>query len=404
MSYANICYFFATLFYVKKTTDLANEQPLNNYLRVCRNLIENHPLDEVSGIKMFYLIFNFISDGCDDIYQHLCDKPLAIERYDFEMRKARFILDYRKGKTTNDWESIFDETSDNNILVGKVDFLLNFSDEEFIYKSYDKNSTFYDKTRYGFKSKYQNPNFEKFCQYATLTMQIFDKGFLNNNLALFQRAFLSVGDYGFYATNYFYGNIPSLIYRDREAVNLILSGTKNRTKEPLFKKFLDLLLESQAQDLKSKMNGIIKQCDLSKKKWWEQLLIKQKGLFEFLNLTKQTFQRTRRIRFFDHLNKVELLPGLRNTQNVMDLLDYGFYLYCKDKEIKNLSTYTSDEEQYGNQYPLQPHFTINDKEVLCDSTNSKIIFDGEEFDIDMSGDLFAEFDRIIELIKECLKN
>ena len=144
---------------------------------------------------MFYLILSDISSGCDDIYQHLYDNPIQIERYDFEMRKARLILDYRRDKTKNDWESIFDQTSDNNILVGRVDFLLDFSDEEFIYKSYDKNSTFYNKTRYGFKSRYQKPNFEKFHQYATLTMQIINREFLNENLALFQRAFLSVGNY-----------------------------------------------------------------------------------------------------------------------------------------------------------------------------------------------------------------
>lgn len=83
----------------------------------------------------------------------------------------------------------------------------------------------------------------------------------------------------------------------------------------------------------------------------------------------------------------------------MDLLDYSFYLYCKDKEVPNLSdNYESEEEQYGNIYPLQSHFTINDKEVLCDSVNSKIVFDKRDFLIDMRGDIFAEFDRIIDII------
>ena len=86
-------------------------------------------------------------------------------------------------------------------------------------------------------------------------------------------------------------------------------------------------------------------------------------MFEFLNEKREIFQRTRRIRFWDNLRKVELLPAIRSTKNVRDLLDYGFYLYCRDKEIQNLSEYISDEEQYGDQYPLQSHFTINNKKV-----------------------------------------
>ena len=287
-------------------------------------------------------------------------------------------------------------------MAGRVDFLLDFSDDSFEYKSY-KNTRFYEKSKIrflgGFKSKYKNPNFKRFSQYTNLTMQIFDKNFLDNNLGLFQRAFLSVGNYGFCETNYFYGNIPNAIYRDREAINWLLSGMKNTAKEPYFKTFLDLLLESNADDLASKMEAIIAQCDFTQKKWWEQLLIKQEGLFEFLNEKRVNFQKTRRIRFCANLRKVELLPAIRSTKNVRDLLDYGFYLYCKDKEIQNLSEYISDDEQYGDQYPLQSHFTINNKKVLCDSMNAKITFGKQEFPIDMDGDIFAEFDRVLDLIK-----
>ncbi len=399
MSYVDISYFFATLFFVKNSTD-TNLKSLKDYLRVCKNLIENHPLDDPEHTKYFFSVFGKISKGCDDIYQFLCDNPNEIdERYDFEKRKARLILSYRNNETADNWEEIFDKASDNRVLAGRVDFLLDFSDDFFGYKSYDKNMRFYEKSKIrflgGFKSKYTNPNFERFNQYANLTMQIFDKQFLNNHLGLFQRALLSIGDYGFYETNYFYGNIPTAIYRDREAINWLLSGMKNTAKEPYFKTFLDLLLESKTDNLDSKMKEIIGQCDFSQKNWWEQLLIKQEGLFEFLNEKRETFQRTRRIRFWDNPRKVELLPAIRSTKNVRDLLDYGFYLYCKDKEIQNISEYISDEEQYGNYYPLQSHFTINNKEVLCDSMNAKITFGEQEFSIDMDGDIFLEFDRII---------
>ena len=403
MGYVDISYFFATLFFIKNSTD-TNLKSLKDYLRVCRNLIENHLLDDPEYTKHFFYTFKEISRCCGDIYRFLCDNPNVLdEKYDFEKRKARLILNYRNNETTDNWEEIFDKTSDNRVLAGRVDFLLDFSDDFFEYKSYDENVRFYEKSKIrflgGFKSKYNNPNFKKFNQYANLTMQIFDKNFLDNNLGLFQRAFLSIGDYGFYETNYFYGNIPTAIYRDREAINWLLSGMKNTAKEPYFKTFLDLLLESKADNLDSKMREIIAQCDFSQKNWWEQLLIKQEGLFEFLNAKKEIFQRTRRIRFWDNPRKVELLPAIRSTKNVRDLLDYGFYLYCNDKKIQNLSEYTSDEEQYGNQYPLESHFKINNKEVLCNSMNAKITFGKQEFSIDMDGDIFAEFDKVLDLIK-----
>ncbi|WP_185908896.1 GmrSD restriction endonuclease domain-containing protein [Campylobacter troglodytis] len=384
LTYTEICYFYATIFLALESKNkIINTQSLEDYLRVCKHLIQNHRLDNDEHITSFFELFKILSKGYNNIYEFLAQNSthkFHKDIYELESRKAKLILSSRKGG--ENWEEILNATSKHPILVGWVDYLLDFS---------------YDNTQ----------DFEKFCKYSKLTMQILyeinkDKDQDRIFLPLFQRAFLSVGHYGFWATNYFYGNYCGEIYRDREALNWLLSGKKNDEKKPYFKELLDKIIKSQKMNLMEILQDLINDADLSNKEWYDQLLIKRKGLFEFLNLKKLSFQKTSRIRFID--GKVELLPGIKSFTNVRNLLDYGFYLYCKDKEIKNLSEYESNEEQYGNQYPLQPHFTINDKEVLCDSANSKIIFDGEEFDIDMSGDLFAEFDRIIELIKECLKN
>lgn len=405
ISYADISYFFATLFFAKNSSNLQNERALRDYLRVCRNLIENYPLDSHNDIKYFFARFKELSQGCDNIYQFLRDNPLIRTGYDSEIRKAKLILDYRSGKTKDNWEEIFDKTSDNSILVGKVDFLLDFSDFNFKYETYNNNKS-YDETRYGFSSKYTTPNFEKFYLYANLTMQIFDEIQRDSKfLFLFQRAFLSVGNYGFESANHFYGNYCGEIYRDREAWNWLLSGIRNQNKLPYFQKLLDVLLESKENNLADKMKYVIEHCDLSQKQWWEQLLIKQKGLFEFLNRKRQTFQRASRIRFWwnenNYIGKVELLPATRSTRNVADLFDYGFYLYCKDKGIKNLSEYKSEEKQYGDKYPLQPHFTINNKKVLCNSMKYGIEFGNKAFIVYMKEGIFKEFDRIINEMNIC---
>ncbi len=131
------------------------------------------------------------------------------------MCKARLILQDRQ--TKEGWEAILNETSKHKFLCGWVDFLLNFSDVHFDEKApFSKNSS------------YNSPNLAKFQQYATLTMQIYSADFLDQHFALFQRAFLCVGDYSFYYTNYFYGNNPTQHFLDRDALHDLLEGSLNK--------------------------------------------------------------------------------------------------------------------------------------------------------------------------------
>lgn len=393
LSYPNICYFFSILYFVDKNREVEtiNENALNDYLRVCRHFIENHRLDKPEEhIPQFFKLFKHLSQGHSNVYQFLADKPIYSFHsniYALEVRKANLILASRKGG--ENWEDILNKTSDHKILKGWVDFLLDFSDENFVYEQYNKDN----------KKALDKPNLKNFTEYADLTMRILDKEFLNKNLTLFQRAFLCIGDFSFYATNWFYGNSPTDIFRDKEALNWILRGNRNRSKFPYFKTFLDELLtfKSQGMDLAGSMQKVISQTDISQKEWWEQLLIGEEGLFNFINEKKETFQRYRRIRRFE--DKVELLPGLRNTTNIKDCLDYGFYCYCERKGY-DVSSYECGEEQYGE--ISQPHFSLNNKEILCDSTKSTIFFDDEEYSIKLEKEtnIFDEFNRILKLIDE----
>lgn len=381
-----------------------DKSAFNDYLRVCRHFIENHPLDNPEDIPSFFKLFKHLSQGHQNIYQFLIDNPtyeFHKNIYTLEVKKAKLILASREGG--ENWEKILNQTSEHKILKGWVDFLLDFSDEKFVYKSYSNNKN-YRKAQYGFTSLYESPNLEKFKQYATITMQILDKEqFLSNNLTLFQRAFLCIGDFSFYSTNRFYGNSPADIFRDREALNWILKGSKNSSKLPYFKKFLDTLLECKGENLIDKMQEVIKNTDLSQKEWWEQLLIREPALFDFLNERKEIFQRYRRIRYWymEDKVKIELLPGLSNTTNVKDLLDYGFYCYCKDKSLE-ISEYECNEKQYGDKFELSSHFFLDNRKVLCNSMESKICFDDKEYPINLKkgNNIFNEFDRILKLINE----
>ncbi|MDE5591996.1 MAG: DUF262 domain-containing protein, partial [Helicobacter sp.] len=189
----------------------------------------------------------------------------------------------------------------------------------------------------------------------------------------------------------------------------MLSGTKNSRKKPYFKEFLDKLLQSPKETLVDKMQEIIDNTNLSSKQWWEQLLIRQQELFAFLNEKKGPFYKCRRIRYFNkksrriidsikNVSKVDLLPDRSNKKNVRDLLDYGLYCYCKEKTL-DVSEYENDEEQYGD--IEKPHFALNGKPILCDSSKTKIIYDSQEYPINLEKiNVFDEFERILKEIKK----
>ncbi|WP_213269324.1 hypothetical protein [Campylobacter vulpis] len=358
-------------------------------------------MDSSEDIYPFFKLFKHLSQGHSDIYQFLRDKPtysFHSNIYRLETRKARLILD--SCQNGENWEEILNKTSEHRVLNGWVDFLLDFSDESFVEERYNQNSETLEK-----------PNLEKFKQYANVTMKLLNKeDFLNNHLTLFQRAFLCVGNFSFYSTNWFYGNSPTDIFRDREALNWLLKGNKNDLKYPYFKKFLDRLLEIEGENLADKMQSIIDEIDLTQKEWWEQLLIGEEEMFKYLNGGEKDFQKSRRIKYFDkNLNgitsnlkdiaKVILLPGQRHGPYATDLLGYGFYCYCKKKEME-LSSYESEE--WRGEKIVGSHFSLNDIKVSCDSIEQKIVFGDKEYKINLEkgNNIFVEFDRILSLINE----
>lgn len=416
LGYIEICYFFSALFFALESNNdkNINTQSLEDYLRVCKHLIENHRLDMPNEhIIAFFNLFKTLSKGYKNIYEFLAKNPthsFHSNMYALEVRKAKLILQSRKGG--DKWEEILSATSNHNILRGWVDYLLDFSDEKFKYQSwrnYEKSNEILNETSeegiLNYNNPKSNPNFDKFNKYANLTMQIFDeiqKDKVQNNgfLPLFQRAFLSVGDFGFSTTNYFYGNYCGDIYRDREAWNWLLSG-KNDKMIPYFKKLLDKIAESKKTNLAEILQDIVNSADISSRKWWEQLLIKQKGLFEFLVKNKQTFQKTRRIYFCETNEQVILLNKTRASYNQVgarDLLTYGFYCYCKQKGI-SVSEYGNSAiiYDYEQDDEIEPNFSINNKGVIIafDDEIAIIIFDDKDFLININGDIFAEFDKVL---------
>lgn len=416
MSYINICYFHSLLAYVQEQNKQNfSTEKIVDYLRVSKHFIENHRLGNAEDVVQLLELFRRVARGAEDVYEYLVMHPesdIHSQIYALEVRKARLI---REGE---DWEAILNKMSDNSILVGRVDFLLDFCDREYIYESYSL-SNFYDrkKDEKTVRSKYQNPDLEKFNQYAYLLLLFLNKNFLERHLILFQRAFLVFGNYGFYATNYFYGNVPHKMYRDNEAWNWLLSGVANDARLPYLKIFLDSLTGVTNEfELVTRLEEIIQETDFTSKSWWEQLMIGEERNFEFLRERKEKFQQTSRVRFHRDINgsrveKVELLPKTKSRTGVKDLFDYSFYLFCQDvclldEKVKVTRQYESDEEQCGFQNRgrnkgIKSHFSLNNLPIVCHSGKRRVWYGDYEFEIDFDGtNLFEEFQRIFNKIRE----
>ena len=382
LSIKDICYFYAFLFFMKKlnienfSINDFDKNIFNDYYRVCRHFIENHRLDKPEHIKSFYDLFTDLSNGYDDIYKYLSNKSKSssfhTEIYELEKRKSKLILESRKGG--DNWEDILNKTSDNNFLVGWVGFLLDFSKNE------DKE------------------DFDKFTKYTNLTIEIIYKiikedGFLN----LFQRTLLIFEDYGFYYTNYYYGNIPQTnIYRDREAWNWLFSGKKNNNNNKYFQNLLDrLLILDENIPLKEKLENIILNTDFSKKTWYEYLLIKEPKLFQFITEKKTTAWLSGRIKKYNSC--IFLLFSVKPNKKYIDILTYSFYLYCSKNGIKVSNIYFETNKDIKSPYFYIIHENKN-LDVVCDSINSIIKIGSKTYNINLKkgSDIFSEFDRILK--------
>ena len=454
IGFIGVCYFFLILSYMEHRTleeIKASKAQFYDYLCVGRHLIENHPLDNSSDVASFVGLFGFLAQtGKGSVYEIMRDVERPIDSpsnpfhknvYPLEVRKAKLIVESRQGGKP--WEGVLSETSKNPFLIGWVDFLLDFSDESFE----------------GYKDKqeeYGNPDFDRFKRYVALTMGILSDEFLGKeseeeedkkkkkNLTLFQRAWLSIGDYGFCSTHWFYGNRQKGVYRNREAWNNLLGGKHFKDKKQLenekqplyFKAFLEKLdrrvgaqitTEALCNAMREMVDEAIGNPSWSQKSWWGQLLIKQEGHFDFVNEREEGFQKACRLRFFNKNQnridgagrrdkaqaiKVELLQKTDNIKGVLDLLDYGFYLYCKEKF--NLSEeYDKDNKlsEYGASEPMTSRFKLEGHEIYCNSMNCSRTREGKrdipessivigkkfyEINLDEGCDVFAEFDRVLE--------
>ena len=417
MNHANKCYFIAILWYCKTCeAHKWDASKLLDYLKVARHLVENHPTNDIRCLLKFFRLFERLSDGASDIYVFMAGmgessiEELEIYKGAFvnkalmgifalEVRKAILIAKSRSGG--DDWEGVLDRVERHVVLRGRVDFLLDFSDEDF------------DGERRSDGVRYCNPRFEVFRWYATITMKLLDRDFLSKNLPLLQRAWLCMGDCSEPQTYWSHGYYRRQIYNhaqdtfsNRNAWHRLFSGDGKKT---FFKNLLDGFDEADdkealCQKMKKLVENYIDSKDFKSRKWWEQLLIKQEEHFAIIGqydgITKQNAFET------SEVLQVRLLKGrdYAPKRGDRDLLYHGFYHYCKSERKLNVSDYKNEDKF---------EIRMGDTTYLVDSGDEKqpngfylVNVEGQQVNIDNNPyfidfeskeDIFTEFKKVLEV-------
>ena len=439
LTYKEQCYFFALIAYCKKDSSvwvggeskIKDWNHLLGYLRTVRSLVENHPesFDDYM-LKFFSLIWELSEHEYD--VGRLENRTEELRLYDnilaLEVRKAKLI----KSDNGRQWEEILNKLGRHPLLRGRVDFLLDFSDEDFDakYEEYRQNLECKKRGQKVQKPTYA-PNLQRFEGYVDVAMKLLDRDFLSKNLPLLQRAWLCMGDFGVYIDRHIYcGHYDAGFYEGdafsaRHNWHLLLSGKFKgwELQKPYFKKLLENLNEYDNREaLCKRLQKIIKDFGLKQKAWWMQLLIKQKEHFKFLHdrvgIPQSNATRIRKIDGQEH--KIELLPTKGCIENgkveIRDVLGYGFYLYCQKRGIlKQNESYTKEERPFYSG-GIVPCFKINGKEVFCNSLkkprkrkdgkgqiDEECIVIGDKscrISLDSENDIFAEFEKVLKGAKD----
>lgn len=230
----------------------SNIEMYNNWIRVCRNLINN---TLVQSPEEFYKAIRSIKElamHIQNIYEHLSLPGTKITGFlqnqcEEEKIKAKLILDDK----SNQWLEAIERIENHSFFNGQIGFILNFANT--------------------------NANFDinKFLEYSEKLKRLFSSEFQNKYNCLFQRALLTFGDYlvnisGHYTFCKFEDNLRAKMDNWRKVFN-------NDTKSNYLKQLLNAIkIDSIHEDLRTiVMNFQENEND------WMTLFIKNEGIIEY---------------------------------------------------------------------------------------------------------------------------
>ncbi|MBU2629341.1 MAG: DUF262 domain-containing protein, partial [Proteobacteria bacterium] len=237
-SYTQKVLFYAQTEYLLKANEFNFDQ-FQNWMRVIRNIVSRGNIEKsgkrpdiIRSPQTFDGVINLISElskGCENIYDYLSSKgkrtsSFAKDQVDEEIIKAKLITN-----DINNKQVIF-ETEDNDLLMGRIDFVLHCIDFD-----YDKIETF-DLEKFKKIQKAISKNFQKDSD-------------VSNEL---RRALLTIdvnGEYEYYGYWWSFWNVVSahkrcLIENLRELEYYVYSPYKD-----YFKKLLIKLIDNNLREI-----------------------------------------------------------------------------------------------------------------------------------------------------------
>ncbi|TDE51435.1 DUF262 domain-containing protein [Flavobacterium sp. GT3P67] len=163
-------FYAVTRFFIKQgALSTTNKEIYHNWMRLCRNLINNTLIQSPSEFYTAIRSIKQLSEGLNDIYHHILSKDFVqgfIKNQQEEERlKAELIL-----KPNTDWQNQIEKIENHPYFDGQIGFILNYSKE------------------------YGEYSIDKFRNYSLLLSTLFTD-YKGNKDYLFQRALTSLGYY-----------------------------------------------------------------------------------------------------------------------------------------------------------------------------------------------------------------
>ncbi|SNR33136.1 DUF262 domain-containing protein [Flavobacterium sp. ov086] len=162
-------YALAKFFIKKGELNDTNKDIYKNWMRICKNLINNTLIQSPSEFYTAIRSINKLSDGLEDIYQHIISSSVVqgflTTQQEEERLKAELIL-----IPNSNWKNEILKIENHAYFDGQIGFILNYSKEEGEY------------------------NINKFSNYSSLLSQLFSD-YKDTKDFLFQRALTSMGYY-----------------------------------------------------------------------------------------------------------------------------------------------------------------------------------------------------------------
>lgn len=176
LNYWDVVYLYAFVkFLILKGKNLSvysekEYQQFAHWLRVCKNLVYNTPIDSQIDFVTAIREVNKLSDFHSSIYYHLADETIPISFFSpnqviEEQLKCQLILE------NEEWEDEFINYEKHDYFYGQIGFILHFST---INEDY---------------------NIDLFRKYAQSSAELFKDKILLHEDYVFQRALLAQGDY-----------------------------------------------------------------------------------------------------------------------------------------------------------------------------------------------------------------